>query len=32
LGSNLASLQLTLSADVLAEIESIHQRYPNPCP
>jgi len=32
LRANLASLQLTLSPDLLAEIEAIHQRYPNPCP
>jgi len=32
LRSNLASLQLPLTADLLAEIEAIHQRYPNPCP
>jgi len=32
LRSNLASLQLTLTTDLLAEIEAIHQRYPNPCP
>jgi aryl-alcohol dehydrogenase-like predicted oxidoreductase len=32
LESNLASLDLTLSADLEAALEAIHIRYPNPCP
>lgn len=32
LQTNLESLMLNLSPDVLAEIDAIHQRYPNPCP
>lgn len=32
LRTNLASLQLTLSPNLRAEIEAIHRRYPNPCP
>jgi aryl-alcohol dehydrogenase-like predicted oxidoreductase len=32
LRENIASLQTTLSDDVLARIEAIHRRYPNPCP
>lgn len=32
LNSNLASLELRLSDTVLAGIEDIHQRYPNPAP
>jgi aryl-alcohol dehydrogenase-like predicted oxidoreductase len=32
LASNIASIDLELSAEVLAEIEAIHQRHPNPCP
>jgi len=32
LKANLDSLQLTLSPELLAQIEAIHQRYPNPCP
>jgi aryl-alcohol dehydrogenase-like predicted oxidoreductase len=32
LQSNLESINLTLDDDVIAGIEAIHQRYPNPCP
>ena len=32
LKANLDSLQLTLNPELLAQIEAIHQRYPNPCP
>lgn len=32
LARNIASLKLTLSAEVLSGIEEIHQRNPNPCP
>ncbi|MCG3201574.1 MAG: Protein tas [Gammaproteobacteria bacterium] len=32
LADNIASIDRTLSAEVLAEIEGIHQRHPNPCP
>jgi len=32
LQANLDSLELTLSPELLARIEAIHQRYPNPCP
>lgn len=32
LQDNIASAQLTLSAEVLAGIEAIHQRFPNPAP
>ncbi len=32
LRNNIGSLNLTLSSDILAEIDAIHQRYPNPCP
>jgi aryl-alcohol dehydrogenase-like predicted oxidoreductase len=32
LSSNIASVDLQLSDEVLAEIEAIHQRYPNPSP
>jgi len=32
LADNIASIDRTLSADVLAEIEAIHRRHPNPCP
>lgn len=32
LRSNLASVQLTLSEDVIAGIEAIHARHPNPAP
>lgn len=32
LKANLDSLDVTLSAELLAQIEAIHQRYPNPCP
>jgi len=32
LGRNLASLDLTLSEEVIAGIEAIHQRQPNPAP
>lgn len=32
LASNIASIDLELSAEVLAEIEAIHLRHPNPCP
>jgi aryl-alcohol dehydrogenase-like predicted oxidoreductase len=32
LADNIASIDRALSADVLAEIEGIHQRHPNPCP
>jgi aryl-alcohol dehydrogenase-like predicted oxidoreductase len=32
LADNIASIDRELSADVLAEIEGIHQRHPNPCP
>ena len=29
---NLNSVDITLSDELLAEIEAIHERYPNPCP
>lgn len=32
LQSNIASLEVTLSQEVLEEIEKIHQQQPNPCP
>ncbi|MNU00743.1 putative aldo-keto reductase [compost metagenome] len=32
LDSNLASLELNLSADLLTAIEAIHQEQPNPAP
>ncbi len=32
LKANIASLDVTLSKDVLREIENIHNRQPNPCP
>lgn len=32
LASDVASIDVTLSADVLAAIEAIHRRQPNPCP
>lgn len=32
LAENVASVERTLSGDILAEIEGIHQRHPNPCP
>ncbi len=32
LKANLDSLELRLSPELLAQIEAIHQRYPNPCP
>lgn len=32
LRSNIASIDLALSEDVLAEIEAIHAEHPNPCP
>lgn len=32
LKSNLDSAELTLSADVLAEIDAVHAKYPNPAP
>lgn len=32
LKANLDSLDVELSAELLAQIEAIHQRYPNPCP
>ncbi|WP_108125377.1 NADP(H)-dependent aldo-keto reductase [Saccharospirillum mangrovi] len=32
LKSNIDSHSLTLSAEVLADIEAVHQRYPYPCP
>ncbi|MNJ82148.1 putative aldo-keto reductase [compost metagenome] len=32
LDSNLASLELSLSDELLAAIESIHQEQPNPAP
>ena len=32
LQSNIASIELTLSTDVLQAIEGIHQRHPNPSP
>lgn len=32
LAENIASIDRTLSAEILAEIEGIHQRHPNPCP
>ncbi len=32
LKANLDSLDMELSAELLAQIEAIHQRYPNPCP
>jgi aryl-alcohol dehydrogenase-like predicted oxidoreductase len=32
LKSNIAAADLVLSDEVLAEIEAVHQRYPNPAP
>jgi aryl-alcohol dehydrogenase-like predicted oxidoreductase len=32
LQSNIASLDVTLSHELLQEIEQLHQQYPNPCP
>lgn len=32
LASNIASIDVTLPPDVLADIEAIHNRHPNPCP
>lgn len=32
LKANLDSLEVRLSPELLAKIEAIHQRYPNPCP
>ncbi|MDD2720784.1 MAG: NADP(H)-dependent aldo-keto reductase [Gallionella sp.] len=32
LGENLDSSALTLSDDIIGQIESVHQRYPNPAP
>lgn len=32
LASNIASIELTLSDEILAEIEAVHQRYTYPCP
>lgn len=32
LADNIASINRALSAEVLAEIDGIHQRHPNPCP
>jgi aryl-alcohol dehydrogenase-like predicted oxidoreductase len=32
LQNNIASIDLTLSNEVLTQIESIHQRHPNPSP
>ncbi|MCX7192253.1 MAG: NADP(H)-dependent aldo-keto reductase [Proteobacteria bacterium] len=32
LTENLGSIDVTLSADVIGQIEAIHQRYPNPAP
>lgn len=32
LKSNIASLDITLSKELLSEIENIHQQHPNPCP
>lgn len=32
LQENLSSLQVELSPEILAEIEAVHQRYPNPAP
>lgn len=32
LEENLASQEITLSSEILAEIDQIHQRYPNPAP
>ena len=32
LEANIASIDITLSDDVVAAIEAIHQRIPNPCP
>jgi aryl-alcohol dehydrogenase-like predicted oxidoreductase len=32
LKENLESAEVTLSEDVLAKIEAVHQRYPNPAP
>lgn len=32
LRSNIASIDLTLSPDVLSAIEAVHRRIPNPCP
>ncbi len=32
LKENIASLQITLSPEILAEIDAVHSRYPNPAP
>lgn len=32
LQENLAGLEVTLSSDILTDIEQVHQRYPNPAP
>jgi aryl-alcohol dehydrogenase-like predicted oxidoreductase len=32
LKTNVASIDLTLSADVVAEIDAVHKSQPNPCP
>ncbi len=32
LATNIASIDLTLSDEVIGEIEKIHQQHPNPCP
>lgn len=32
LESNLASVELKLSAELMEAIEAIHNRFPNPCP
>jgi aryl-alcohol dehydrogenase-like predicted oxidoreductase len=32
LTANIASIVTELSPDILSAIETIHQRYPNPCP
>lgn len=32
LKSNIDSVDLVLSSDVLAAIETVHQHFPNPCP
>lgn len=32
LKSNIASLDLTLSKELLSEIDNIHRKHPNPCP
>jgi aryl-alcohol dehydrogenase-like predicted oxidoreductase len=32
LKENLSSAEITLSVETLAQIETVHQRYPNPAP